>query len=205
MSANRMGGTYGHGRGGVRARYTTIAGSCEPPARCQPSAIPATTSAGRAFGDVDLNRRDEILGDQPRLDRVVQEYRVQRVPRRGAQPERDVRDAENNAARRESLGDEPHALERLQAELAVVLVAGADREGQDVEEDVLGPQAVVVDADQSKELGRFLVAESNFDVAGETQDTGDISIFYDTWTKIDAAAVRFTSQNSTETIDLRLG
>ena len=55
--------------------------------------------------------------------------------------------------RGETVGDQPDALERPEPELAVVLVAGGDREGERVEQDVVGRDAVPVDGEVVQALG----------------------------------------------------
>ena len=76
-------------------------------------------------------------GGEAALARVMQEHAVEHRARRRLQAERDVREAEDDAALREFPRDRRDAVERLEAEASVVVVAGRDREGQRIEEDVL--------------------------------------------------------------------
>ena len=83
-------------------------------------------------------------------DGVVEEHGVQHGARRRVEAEADVGQAEHDLHVRELVADQLDALERPLAELAVVLVAGGDGEGQRVDQQVGLRQAVLVagDADQ---------------------------------------------------------
>ena len=81
----------------------------------------------------------ELLGVDDRhveagLHAVVEEDRVQHLASGRRQAERDVGDAEDGLALRQRLLDQADALDRLDAGADVVLVAGADREDQRVED-----------------------------------------------------------------------
>jgi hypothetical protein len=64
---------------------------------------------------------------------MVEKHRVQHLPRRRVEAERDVRQPEDDLAFGQRLGDALDRVEGIEAELAVILVTGADREGQRVE------------------------------------------------------------------------
>jgi hypothetical protein len=76
-------------------------------------------------------------GGQAALLGVVQEHRVEHVRAAGLRPKRDVGEAEQHSGSASRSAMRADALERPQAELAVVLVAGADREGERVEQQVV--------------------------------------------------------------------
>src|SRR5205823_7844336 len=75
-------------------------------------------------------------GGQPPLLRLVEIDAVQHLPRLRLQAEADVREPEQHAAVGEALRDQLDPVERLEAQAAVVLVAGGNGEGQWVEEDI---------------------------------------------------------------------
>ena len=105
------------------------------------------------LGDPHLLFRDLVQRHDPRemhdragqaaAQRVVEKDRVQHVARRRVEAERDVREAEDDLALGHLSRDPLDRLQGPQAELAVVLVAGADREGQRVEQQVRRRQAVL--------------------------------------------------------------
>ena len=74
---------------------------------------------------------------------MVEKDRVEDVARRRVEAERDVRQAENDLAFGHVARDPLDRLQCPQAELAVVRVAGADREGQRVEQQIRRRQAVL--------------------------------------------------------------
>ena len=73
---------------------------------------------------------------------VVEEHRVEHVARRRVQAEADVRQAEDDLDLGELGRDPLDPVEGLEAEAAVVLVAGADGEGQRVDQQIVAGQAV---------------------------------------------------------------
>ena len=74
---------------------------------------------------------------QPGLDRLVQEHRVEHRTRGGVEPERDVRDAERGVDAGVFRRDLPDRLDGLDRVAAGLLLAGRDREGERVDDDVL--------------------------------------------------------------------
>ena len=80
----------------------------------------------------------------PRLHGVVEEDAVQHMPRGGVQAEGNVGQAEDDLDVREPVPNHPDAFQRPQAELAVVLIARRDGEGQRVDHQVGLRQAVLV-------------------------------------------------------------
>ncbi len=102
----------------------------------------------------------ELLGVDDRhveagLHAVVEEDRVQHLAAGRRQAEGDVGDAEDGLAARQLLLDQADALDRLDAGADVVLVAGADREDQRVEEDVLRRDAVLLGQQLVRALRRW--------------------------------------------------
>ncbi len=75
---------------------------------------------------------------------VVEEDGVQDLAPGAREAEGHVRDAEDRLRAREGVLDQAHALHRLRARADVVLVAGADREDERVEDDVLLGDAVLL-------------------------------------------------------------
>ncbi len=73
---------------------------------------------------------------------MIEHHGVKHFAARLRQSERDVRDAENGFATRQRLLDQPDALDGLDAGADIIFVAGADRENQRIEDDVLGLDAV---------------------------------------------------------------
>ena len=121
------------------------------------------------LGDLRLLGRDAVQwhdpremddgAGQPAAQRVVEKDRVQDLPRRRVQAERDVREAEDDLALGHRPGDLLDRLQGVEAEPAIVLVAGADRKGQWVEQQVRGRQAVLVAGEIVEPAGdRELVA-----------------------------------------------
>ena len=92
-------------------------------------------------------------GVEPRLGRLVQEDGVQDVARSGVETEGDVRQPERGVHARQVLLDEPDACERGRAVAAALLHAGAQGQGEWVEEQVAGFEAVAVDRDVVDGLG----------------------------------------------------
>ena len=90
----------------------------------------------------DPREMDDGTG-QPAAQRVVEKDRVQHMAGRRVQAEGDVRQAEDDLAFGHRPRDLLDRLQGVEAELAVVLVAGADREGQRVEQQVRRRQAVL--------------------------------------------------------------
>ena len=108
------------------------------------------------FGDAvqrqDLREMHDRAG-QPAAQRVVEKHRVQHLPRQRVEAERDVRQAEDDLALGHALADRGDRIQRIEAELAVVLVAGADREGQRVEQQIARRQAMPVAGEIIEPLG----------------------------------------------------
>ena len=90
---------------------------------------------------------------EARLDAVIEEHRVQRLPPRRGKPERDVGDAERRLAPGQGFLDQPDAFDRLDARADVVLIARPDRKDQRVEDDVFGRDAVLLRQDVVGALG----------------------------------------------------
>ena len=84
----------------------------------------------------DLGRVDDAAG-QARLHGLVQEHRVQHDARCRVQAEGDVRDAERGVDAGVLRGDLADGLDRLDGVAAGLFLAGGDREGQAVDDDVL--------------------------------------------------------------------
>src|SRR5262245_27374701 len=111
---------------------------------------------------VELVDRHDLAGVHDRgvetvPDRFGEVHRVQDLPRVRVEAEADVRQAEDGADAGDVLLDELDAAQRLHAGVARRLVARPDREGQRVEDQVAGAQAVavhddVVDAPGDREL-----------------------------------------------------
>ena len=78
------------------------------------------------------------------LQRVVEEHRVQHGARRRVEAEADIRQAEDDLDVGEFVADQPDAFQRPLRQLAVVLVAGGDGEGQRIDQQVGLRQAVLV-------------------------------------------------------------
>ena len=87
------------------------------------------------------------------LDRLVEEHRVEHVPRLRLEAEGHVGQAEDDLAVRQFLGDHLDGVERICRQLAVVLVAGADGEGQRVDQQVGRRQAVLHAGEVVEPLG----------------------------------------------------
>ena len=64
-----------------------------------------------------------------RLHGVIEEYAIQHMSRRGVKPEGDIGKPQNDLNIRKFIPDHANALKRPKAELAVILIAGRDREG----------------------------------------------------------------------------
>ena len=90
---------------------------------------------------------------QPAAQGVVEKHRIQDLPRRRVQAEGDVRQAEDDLAFGHRPRDLLDRVQGIEAEPAVVLVAGADRKGQRVEQQIRGRQAVLVAGEIVKPAG----------------------------------------------------
>ena len=88
------------------------------------------------------------------LGGLVQEHRVEDVAGGRVEAEGDVGEPEDGVDAGQLLLDEPDALEGVDAVAAALLHAGAEREGERVEEQVAGLEAVAVDGDVVDRLGR---------------------------------------------------
>ncbi len=113
---------------------------------------------------------------QAALQRVVEEHRVEHVARRRVEAEGDVGEAEDDLALRQLARKPFDRLQRPQAELAVVLVAGADGEGQRVEHQIGRGQAMTVAGEvmqpmRNRELALDLLGHALL-VDGERDDRG---------------------------------
>ena len=91
----------------------------------------------------DLGRVQDGAG-QAALERLVQEHRVEHVAGGGIEPEGDVGEAEDDLDVRELGADPPDRIQGRDAQAAVVLVAGADREGQRIDQKVVAREAMAV-------------------------------------------------------------
>ena len=76
----------------------------------------------------DLREMHDRAGEAA-AQRVVEKDRVQHLPGRRVEAERDVGEAEDDLALRHLLGDLGDRVQRVEAELPIVGVAGADRKG----------------------------------------------------------------------------
>ena len=138
------------------------------------------------LGDPHFLRRDLVQrhdpremhdrAGQPAAQRVVEKDRVQHLARRRVEAERDVREAEDDLAFGHRLGDPLDRVEGVEAELAVVLVAGADRKGQRVEQQVGRRQPVlaageIVEPVRDRELVLDLLGHAGL-VDGQRDDRG---------------------------------
>jgi hypothetical protein len=79
---------------------------------------------------------------EPGLHAMIEHHGVQHFTARLGQSKGHVRDAENRLAARERFLDQADAFDRFDAGADVILVAGADREDERIEDDVLGLDAV---------------------------------------------------------------
>ena len=77
------------------------------------------------------------------LHGMVQEHAVQHMPCRRIQTEGDIGKTEHNLNIREFLPDHPDALQRPLPQLAIILIAGGDGEGQRVNHQVALRQAML--------------------------------------------------------------
>ena len=80
---------------------------------------------------------------RPGVHALVQEHRVQHLPRGGVEPERDVGDAQRGLHVRVAALELADRLDGLQRVAAHLLLPGGDREGQRVDDDVGLVHAVV--------------------------------------------------------------
>ena len=112
-------------------------------------------------GDLAVGR-DVVRVDhrevQPGLDAVVQEDGVQDRARRHADAEGDVGDAERGLDAGQLGLDQPDALDRLDGGRLPLVVAGGQREGQRVEDQRLGLEAVLVADELLDALGDLELA-----------------------------------------------
>ena len=92
-------------------------------------------------------RRVDDRGVEAGFDALVQEDAVEHVPERGLEPEAHVRDAEDRRRAGELGLDAPDRLDRLDPVAAQILLPGAERERQRVEDEVGRIEAVLVDGD----------------------------------------------------------
>ena len=90
---------------------------------------------------------------EARAHAVVEEDGVQHLAPGGRQTEGDVADAEDRLRPWQRFLDEPDALDRLRPRADVVLVAGAHREDQRIEDDVLLRHAVLLGEEPMAPLG----------------------------------------------------
>ena len=114
-----------------------------------------TPPEDQVFGQAELLLRDagvalQLFGvddgvGEAGLDAVVEEDRIEDLAPRRGEAEGDVGDAEDGAAPGEGLGYEPDPFDGLHRRADVVFVAAPHREDQRVEDQVLGPQPVLVD------------------------------------------------------------
>ncbi len=83
----------------------------------------------------DARDMDDRRGEAA-LQRVVEEHRVQHVARRRVEAEGNIGEAQCDLALRQLRRDALDGVEGMEAELAVVLVAGADGEGQGIDDEI---------------------------------------------------------------------
>ena len=108
---------------------------------------------------VDPGQREDLGGVhdrrvETRLHALVQEHRVEHLAGRRVEPEGDVGQPEDGGHAGQLRLDPPDALDGLDPVLAALLHAGRQRQGQRVEEQVLGRQAVALDGDVADVAGR---------------------------------------------------
>ena len=89
---------------------------------------------------------------------MVEHHGVENFASRLGQSERDVGDAKDRLATRQRLFDQPNAFDRLDARADIILVAGADREDERIEDDVLGLDAVFFGEQLERALGHLQLA-----------------------------------------------
>ncbi len=124
----------------------------------------------RLFGR-DLVQRHDLGGmqncaGQPALERLIEKHRVEHVAGGRVEAERDVREPEDDLNLRELGADRGDRIERRDPEAAVVLVAGADREGQGVDQKVRAWQAVAVAGEVDQAAGDLELASHVLGHAG---------------------------------------
>ena len=88
----------------------------------------------------------------------MEEDTVEHCPRGGLEAERDVREPQDRPAPGKALGDQLDPIERLKTEPAVVVVAGGDREGQRIEEEVFLGQFPTTGVERVDPLGDLKLA-----------------------------------------------
>src|SRR6202167_4109246 len=91
---------------------------------------------------------------------MIEHHGVEHFASRLWQSERDVRDAENRFATRQRFLDQPNAFDGLDAGADIILVAGADRENERIEDDVFGLDAVFFSEQLERALGHLQLARA---------------------------------------------
>ena len=119
----------------------------------QPRQSIVAARQNEVLGELARLRRDFVPGKdvarvddgriQPRLQAVRQEHRIEDGPRLLREPEADVGDAQHRERARQLLLHQPDAFDRLDRAVLVLVVAGSERERQDVEQELPGLEPVL--------------------------------------------------------------
>ena len=117
-------------------------------------------------------------GIEAGLHTLVEEHGVEHVAQRRLEPEADVRDAEDRRHAGQLRLDAADGLDGLHGVLAEVLLAGAEREREGVEDQVAGFEAVVVHRQVVDPLGHPHLPVGRAGLAllvdGEADDGGPV-------------------------------
>src|ERR1019366_10533479 len=97
---------------------------------------------------------------ETRLHAMIEHQGVEHFTARLRKSERDVRDAEDRLAIRKPLLNQRNAFDRLDAGADIVFVAGADRENERIEDDVLGLDAVFFGEQLERSLRHLQLARA---------------------------------------------
>ena len=87
------------------------------------------------------------------FDRLMEEHRIEDAPRRRVQPERDVGHAEHGPHPGQLGLDLPDGVESDHRVFAQVVATGGEREGEGIEDQVLGPKSVALDGEIVDAMG----------------------------------------------------
>ncbi len=117
----------------------------------------------QVFGELPLGLRDAGIALQAlgvhdgvvkaRLGRMVEKDRVQHLAPRGRQTKGDIGDSKDRLAHRKAGLDEADPFDGLHTRADVVLVSGAHREDQGVEDEIPGRDAVLLSEQREGALG----------------------------------------------------
>lgn len=106
---------------------------------CELDSLVVESVEGEDLGGVD----DRHI--EPCLDRVMEEHRVHHLARQRREAERAVAQSEHGTGPRHQALDLSYRVQRVDPAVAQFLLAGAEREGEGVEDQVLFTQAMDVD------------------------------------------------------------